>query len=262
MGKGWLLIYYLNAWEDLKYYNVYLVTLLTKTSSSYAIMQLLLLLLYLKKSFSSHRRHRRNRGGTVKIWLPIIFSFFFCNRLEIWPDDKWFWYYYYYYFYYYIIVILFQSWICSLIILIDLLYGTLCIHSSTKKWLAVGSKNRRILRILNFESCKAKQSGSRVCSVGENVMCWVTWWPTCHSLTADLNASATLLSLSSALSRWKTIVPVWLAVCSPLLWHLQFDWCSSFEVWFQPTGNIISTFLVLSRPSSAASTCIPAYWAT
>ena len=133
-----------------------------KTSSSYAIMQLLLLLLYLKKSFSSHRRHRRNRGGTVKIWLPIIFSFFFCNRLEIWPDDKWFWYYYYY-FYYYIIVILFQSWICSLIILIDLLYGTLCIHSSTKKWLVVGSKNRRILRILNFESCKAKQSWSRVC---------------------------------------------------------------------------------------------------
>ena len=76
MGKGWLLIYYLNAWEDLKYYNVYLVTLLTKTSSSYATMLSLLLLLYLKKSFSTHRRPRRNRGGTVKIWLPIIFRFF------------------------------------------------------------------------------------------------------------------------------------------------------------------------------------------
>ena len=54
----------------------------------------------------------------------------------------------------------------------------------------------------------------------------------------------------------------WRAVCSALLWHLQFDWCSNFEVWFQATGNIISTFLLLSRPSSAASTCIPAYWAT
>ena len=79
MGKGWLLIYYLNAWEDLKYYNVYLVTLLTKTSSSYATMLSLLLLLYLKKSFSACKVADVTEKEESDLDFPSIFSCLFSD---------------------------------------------------------------------------------------------------------------------------------------------------------------------------------------